>query len=341
MPAAAKKTEKDIIADVKKGNIAPVYLFTGEENYYIDVLSDFFENNVIPEENQCFDQLVVYGVDVTMQQVIDTAKQYPSLPTSTHRLILVKEAQNIRIDSWDPLVKYLAKPVPTTILVLCYRNKKFDKRSSVYKAISNAGVVYESAKIYDSKLPQWIASYVKSKGYEIAPQTTQILADALGNDLPKIANELSKLFIIVPQGSAITPEIVEKNIGISKDYNIFELQNALGKKDVLKCYRIVNHFADNPKENPIQLVLPSLYSYFLKIMIYHQVQDKSQAYVAMGVSPYFIDDYRVAAQHYSLQKLASIIGYLKDADLKSKGVGNANTLTDIDLYKELIFKILH
>lgn len=339
--AAAVKTERQIIADVKKGNIAPVYLITGDENYYIDVLSDFFENEVIPEENQCFDQLVVYGVDVTMSQIVDNAKQYPVLPTSTHRLILVKEAQNIKIDTWTPLVKYLSNPLPTTILVFCYRHKKIDKRTAVYKAINDKGVVFERGKMQDYKLPEWIASFVQSKGYDISPQTSMILAETLGNDLGKIVNEMSKLFLVLPQGAVLTPEIVEKNIGISKDYNVFELQNAIGRKDVLRCNRIINHFADNPKETPIQMVIPSLYSYFLKIMIYHQLQDKSQAASAMEVPPYFVRDYQQAARCYSLQKLAVIITYLKEADLKSKGIGNAGTVTDGEILKELVFKILH
>lgn len=341
MAAKASKTENEIIADVRKGDIAPIYLLTGEENYYIDVLSDFFEKDVIPEENQCFDQLVVYAGEVTVQQIVDTAKQYPTLPTSTHRLILVKEAQNIRTDAWGPLEKYLANPVLSTILVFCYRHKKLDKRTAVYKSIASKGVVFESAKIQDYRLPDWIASFVKSKGYSIMPQTCMVLAEALGNDLGKIANEMSKLFLVIPEKSAITPEIVEKNIGISKDYNVFELQKAIGCKDVMKCNRIVNHFAANPKENPIQMVLPSLYGYFLKVMIYHQVQDKSQAPSALGVPPYFIRDYQQAAQLYSLQKLATIMTYLKEADLKSKGIGNAGTITDGEIYKELIFKILH
>ena len=181
----------------------------------------------------------------------------------------------------------------------------------------------------------------QDNGYDISPQTSMILAETLGNDLGKIVNEMSKLFLVLPQGAVLTPEIVEKNIGISKDYNVFELQNAIGRKDVLRCNRIINHFADNPKETPIQMVIPSLYSYFLKIMIYHQLQDKSQAASAMEVPPYFVRDYQQAARCYSLQKLAVIITYLKEADLKSKGIGNAGTVTDGEILKELVFKILH
>ncbi len=334
-------TEKQIITDVKKGKISPVYLLTGEENYSIDTLSDFFEHEVVPEENQCFDQIVVYGRDVEMGAIIDIAKQYPTMPTSTHRLILVKEAQNIQ--DWTLLPIYLEHPSNTSVIVFCYRHKKMDKRTQAYKAIAAKGTVFEKARLYDDKVPEWIINHSEEKGYHISQQSAALLAEALGNDLGKIANEMSKVFISLPQGGTVTNDIIERNIGISKDYNVFELQKALGRKDIIKCNRIIRHFAANPKDNPIQAILPNLYSYFIKVMIYHQLTDKSQkaAAAALGVNPYFVRDYQTAANFYSLPKAAAIIGYLNTADLKSKGIRNIGTITDGEILKELIFKILH
>ena len=345
MAAAPRQmTEKQIMDSVRKGDIKPVYLLFGEENHTLDVLSDFFEKEVIPEENQCFDQTVVYARDVTMSAIVDNAKQYPAMPTSTHRLLLVKEAQDIERDNkkseWDILATYLEHPSEKTILVFCYRKPKFCS-VKVQKAIAAKGVVFEKKRLYDSQIPGWIVSYTAGKGYTISQHSAAILAEALGNETSKIANELSKVFISLPRGGTVTTDIIERNIGISKDYNVFELQKALGCKDVLKCNRIVNHFAANPKENPIQAVLPNLYSYFIKVMIYSQLSDKSQAASAIGVNPYFVGDYQLAARNYSLPKMAAIIGYLKDADLKSKGVHNTGTITDGEIIKELVFKILH
>ncbi|MBR4804777.1 MAG: DNA polymerase III subunit delta [Bacteroidales bacterium] len=338
--AAKSLTEKQIMSSVKNGDIKPVYLFYGEENYTLDVLSDFFENDVIKSENQCFDQTVVYGRDVKMTAVIDIAKQYPTMPTSTHRLILVKEAQDIDKNEWELLLPYLEHPSSTSIVVFCYRNEKF-KNAKLQKAIAAKGVVFEKKKLYEDKVSEWVIKYVAEQGYSISQQCAAIIAESLGTDTRKIANELSKVFISLPKGVAVTNDIIEREIGISKDYNVFELLNALGRKDVLKCNRIVNHFAANPKDNPIQLILPNIYGFFIKVMIYQQLTDKSQAPSALGVNPFFIRDYQTAARNYSLPKMAAIIGYLKEADLKSKGVRNTGTITDGEIIKELVFKILH
>lgn len=332
-------TEKQLFSDLKAGNYKPVYFLTGEVNYYIDLVSDYFENQIVDESFRDFDQVVLYGRDTTMGDVLNAAKQYPML--SPVRLVLVKEAQDIPVAQWEPLAAYLDNPQPQTLLVFCYRHKSLDKRTRAYKAIAAKGEVYEHKRLYDSEIPTWIATYVKDHGYMITQRAAELLSQYLGTDLGKIANELSKVFIAIPQGANIdTPEI-EQNIGISKDFNVFELQNALGRRDVRLCTQIANHFAANPKDNPIQMLLPSLYNYFIKIMIYHQLADKGDAAKALGCSPYFVKDYERAAQNYSLPKLASCIGYLHDADLRSKGVRNSGNVTDGELIKELVFKILH
>lgn len=332
------QTEKEIVADLKAGKFRPVYLLTGEENYYIDLVSNFFEKNVIAADFRDFDQTVVYGPEVDMPTVIDLAKRYPMM--SPVQLVLVKEAQGIARD-WELLAKYLENPQPQTLLVFCYRHKKLNKNSKAYKAINSVGVVFEKNKLRDYEVPGWIANVVQKKGYSITQTGAVLIAESLGNDLGKIANELSKVYISMPEGGTINEDVIETNIGISKEYNAFELQNAIGRRDVVQCNKIVNHFAANPKDNPIQLVIASLYGYFIKVMLYHQEPDKNKAASVLKVSPYFLKDYENAAQNYSLGKLASCIGYLYEADLKSKGVRNNGTISDGEILKELVFKIIH
>lgn len=331
-------SEKQLIEDLKAQKYAPVYLLTGEENYYIDLVSDYFENKVIAEELRDFDQTVVYGRETDMKTVVSLAKRYPMM--SPVQLVLVKEAQDIAKD-WELLADYLDHPQPQTLLVFCYRHKKMDKRTKTYKAISSKGVVYEKNKMRDYEVPDWIARIVTQQGYQITQKGAVLIAESLGNDLGKIVNELSKVYISLPKGTVINEDVIETNIGISKDYNVFELQNAIGRRDVAQCTRIVNHLAANPKEYPIQMLLPLLYGFFIKVMLFHQEPDKKKAMAVMNVNPYFLKDYETAARNYTLGKLASCIGYLYDADLRSKGVRNNGNVTDGELLKELVFKITH
>jgi DNA polymerase-3 subunit delta len=331
-------SEKQLIEDLKAQKYAPVYLLTGEENYYIDLVSDYFENKVIADEFRDFDQTVVYGRETDMKTVVSLAKRYPMM--SPVQLVLVKEAQDIAKD-WELLADYLDHPQPQTLLVFCYRHKKMDKRTKTYKAISSKGVVYEKNKMRDYEVPDWIARIVMQQGYQITQKGAVLIAESLGNDLGKIVNELSKVYISLPKGTVINEDVIETNIGISKDYNVFELQNAIGRRDVAQCTRIVNHLAANPKEYPIQMLLPLLYGFFIKVMLFHQEPDKKKAMAVMNVNPYFLKDYETAARNYTLGKLASCIGYLYDADLRSKGVRNNGTVTDGELLKELVFKITH
>ena len=332
-------TEKQLIEELKKGIFKPVYLLTGEENYYIDVVSNYFEEEVIDPSLRDFDQTVMYGRDVDMATVVSTVKRYPMM--SPVHLVLIKEAQDIDIRQWDRLAAYLQQPSDRSVLVLCYRHKKLDKRTAVYKAIDKVGVVYESPRIYDNQVPSWILREVAAHGYTITDKAAAMMAENIGVDLGKIANELSKLYPLLPQGGAITEQLVEDQIGISKDYNVFELQKAIGRRDPVMCNRIVNHFAANPRKNPIQMMLPLLYGYFLKIMFYHQLENKSDAAKVLGCAPSFVQDYALAARNYPLGKLATCIGYLYETDLRSKGVRNSGNVTDGELLKELIFKVIH
>lgn len=352
------KEADQILLDLKRKIVKPVYFLCGEESYYIDLISDFIEKNILDDADKEFNQNVVYGKDVDLVQVLGLAKQFPMM--SEYQVVIVKEAQNLKelnktsgegsensksSSSNSPttqLIHYLQNPQPTTILVFAFKHKSLDKRSSLSKAIQKHAVFLETKKLYDNEIPKWITDYVNQKNYTISPKATMLLSEFLGNDLNKITNELTKLFINLAQGKEITSELIQENIGISKDYNVFELQDALAKKDILKANQIVNYFAANEKENPSVLVISSLYNYFTKLLKYHFLQDKSKfaAAASLGVNPYFIDGISRAAANYSTLKLKHIFSYLKEVDLKSKGIDN-NSLNSAELYKELIFKILH
>lgn len=335
-------TEKQLLSDLKANQFKPIYLLTGEENYYIDLIADYFENNIVAEECRDFDLSVVYGKDVDVRTIVSFAQQCPML--SPRKIVLVREAQDLSIRSekdWESLVAYLDHPTDFSSIVLCFKYKSLDKRTKVYKSIDKVGAVFEKKRLYDNEVPGWIGTYVYNKGFQITEKAALLIAEFLGNDLGKIVNELSKLFIGLAPGETINEVLIERNIGISKDYNVFELQKAIGRRDVVKCNRIVNYFAANSKNNPIQKILPLLYSYFIKVMIYIQEPDKTKAASVLKVPPSFVSDYAVAANNYSLSKLVSCIGYLYDADLRSKGIRNAGTVTDGEILKELVFKIIH
>ena len=310
----------------------------GEESYYIDKISEHISKNILNSEEKEFNQTTLYGKEIDVATIVSEAKQFPF--GSEYRVVIVKEAQDIR--SIDKLETYLDNPTPSTILVICYKYKKIDKRKSFGKSLSKKTVLFESKKLYENQIPLWIKSYVKELGFSIDDKSSKILSDYLGSDLSKISNEISKLILNLNVGEQISPKIIEENIGISKDFNIFEFQNALGTKNVLKSNRIIKHFSENPKKHPFVLTLSSLFSYFQKIMIYHSLKDKSKGNVAanLGINPFFVDSYRSAAKNYSSKKLFHIFKYFKEYDLKSKGINNQSTKQN-ELLRELIYKILH
>lgn len=329
---------EDIIKDLKNKIYKPIYFLFGEESYFIDQITDFIAENVLEETEKAFNQTVLYGKDSKIEDVINAAKRFPMM--SNHQVLIVKEAQDLK--QIEKLQFYAEQPLNSTILVINFKKKTFDKRKKVYKALKKAGVIFESKRLYEYQIGSWINTYLKNKKYKISPVSSKLLTDFLGTDLSKISNELDKLMITLPENSTITPEHIEKNIGISKDYNVFELQNALGKKNILKANRIINHFANNPKDNPMVMIIINLFGYFSKILSYHYTKDKSPNNVAsvLGVHPYFVKDYVSAAQKYNTRKTVAIISLLREYDMKSKGYGNAST-THGDLLKELTFKILH
>ena len=311
----------------------------GEEPYYIDVISDFIQDNVLNDTEKEFDQTILYGKDVDISAVINAAKRYPMI--GTHQVLIVKEAQLIK--DWDNMVHYLSKPLRSTILVFCYKYGTPDRRKKWVQEIAKTGVVYESTKLRDYEIGAWITRYAKNKNVAIEEKAIEMLSEYLGTDLNKLVNELDKLILTKPANMPrITPELVEKNIGISKDFNVFELQSALINRDVLKANRIILYFADNKKANPLVVVLTQLFNFFSNLMLYHYLPDKSQGVVAseLKINPYFVKDYQKAAQAFGAWKTMNIISSIRETDARYKGIDNPSA-SEGDIMKELIFKILH
>lgn len=329
---------EQIIRDLKNKVYQPVYLLMGEEPYFIDEITDYIAKNVLDDGEKEFNQTVVYGSDVDVQTLIGTAKRFPMM--ANHQVVIVKEAQKLK--KIEELQSYVENPLESTILVLAHKYKTIDKRKAFYKAINKKAVVYQSSKLRDYQVPEWINSYVQEQGYRINLPASRLLADYLGTDLGKISNELDKLALILEKGTEINNDIIQKNIGISKEFNVFELQNALGNGDVVKANQIIAYFANNPKSNPFVLLVASLYGYFSKIMMLHYLKDKSDKGVAaeLRIHPFFVKDYKRAASRYKPGKVAKIISYLREYDLKAKGVDN-HSANDGELMKELVFKIMH
>jgi DNA polymerase-3 subunit delta len=345
------QTFDNIIKDLKNKVYYPVYLLQGDEPYYIDAISDYIENNVLDEGEKEFNQTILYGKDVDLLTLISVAKRYPMM--SNYQVVLIKEAQDIKNlipkvkelakgekEVPSPLEVYLQNPVPSTLLVLCHKYKKLDGRSKVAKMFDKVGVVFECKKLYADQLPPWIKNYCKSKKYRIDDKAAILLSEYLGNDLSRISNELDKLMINVPDTVEITTTHIEQYIGISKEFNVIELCEAIAKRDALKANRIVNYFTANPKSNPLVLTLGFMFPYFNKLIGYHALPDKSKAASVLGVNPYFIKDTENAARSFTLAKLVAIIALLREADLKSKGVGSAG-IPEGEILKELVFKIMH
>lgn len=329
---------KQIVNDIIAGNIKPIYFLTGEEPYYIDRIAEYIEKNVLSEEERGFNQMVFYGKEVSVEDIVGNAKRFPMM--SERQVVIVKEAQHLA-RTIEKLSSYAENPQPSTVLVICYKYNKLDKRKKIYKAIKKIGVVFESKKLYENKVSDWIRKVLQGKGYRITPKASSLLVEFLGNDLSKISNELEKLKLVLPKEKEITPLDIEKNIGISKDYNNFELKKAIGERNVLKATRILNYFAQNPKDNPFVVTVSSLNIFFTQLLKYHGMKDHNPKSVAsvLGINPYFVSEYNVAAKNYPMKKVSAVISSLRELDLKGKGVGSVN-ISDADLLKELLVKII-
>ncbi len=329
-----------IIADIKKGEIKPIYFLMGDEPYYIDKISNFIEETVLSEAEKGFNQMVIYGRDATIDEIVSNAKRFPMM--AERQVIIIKEAQELS-RSIEDLVSYVENPQPTTVLVFAYKYKKLDARKKLAKTIKKQGfVLFESKKLYENQVGDWIRKTLSSKGFNIEPKAVMMLVEFLGTDLSKINNELNKLMIVLSKEKVISPEDIETNIGISKDYNNFELRKAIANKQIVKANAIINYFKQNDKANPIVVTISLLNDLFTKLLLFHGLQDKSQNNVAkkLGVHPFFVREYFDAAKNYPMRKVSQIISMLHEADMKSKGVG-ASLMAKDDILKELLFKMMH
>jgi len=332
-------TYEQLIGDLKNKEYKPLYFLFGEEPYYIDLVTDYIAKNVLSEAEQSFNQTIVYGKESDAGQVMNLAKRYPMM--ASHQVVVIREAQELK--NFEDLIHYVENPQSSTLLVINYKYKKPDKRKKVFKSLEKQGVSFESKKLYDNQIPGWIAGFASKRKYRMEPKAAVLLAEYLGSNLSKIANEVEKLTIAIGEkGQAITASHVEQHIGISKDYNQFELQNALGKRDILKANRIINYFAENQKNYHITQTISSLYYFFSKLLLIHYIKDRSKQNVAatLKVNPFFVKDYEAAARLYSAGKLVNIISLLRRYDMRSKGY-KGNTTSEGELLRELIFKILH
>lgn len=334
---------QDILNDIKKGRLYPIYLLDGEEPYFIDLISDYIANHVLDEGEKDFNQTVLYGRDVEVDEVVASAKRFPMV--ADYQVVILKEAQDLlkkpNLEEKRAEFKaYFDNPQTSTILVICYKYKTFDKRRGLYKSAKKNGVVFESKRLYESRIPDFINDTLSANNYSITPKASQLLLEFLGADLGKINNELDKLQLIVPEGGQITPTVIEENIGISKDFNNFELQKALGYRDLKKAFQIIDYFGQNPKDHPILLTLPLLFRYFSQLLTYHGLKNKSKENVVskLGVPSFFVNEYIQGARTFPMKYCSYAISVLHDIDVKAKGVGTGS-VAEADLYKELLVKI--
>jgi DNA polymerase III subunit delta len=326
-----------IIAEWKKKQFSPVYWLEGEEEYYIDLVMDHAEHKILNESEAGFNLTVFYGRDAEWSAVVNACRRYPMF--AERQVVLLKEAQQMR--DIEKLAAYVENPLASTIFVVSYKEKTLDGRTALSKLLKKTATVFVSKKIYDSKLPEWTSELVTAKGYNISQKALMLLVDHIGNDLSRIANEVDKLLLNLGGEKLITEDDIEKYVGVSKEYNVFELQDALGKRDLAKAIKIIQYFEGNPKAAPIQMVLPALYNYFSKAYMLFALQgrdDKTMA-AAMGVSPFFIKDYQAVARNYSFSGVEQALLLLHEYNLRSIGVGSVGA-TDASLLKEMAVKMM-
>lgn len=334
-------TYQEILKELKQKKYRPIYFLHGAEAYFIDVISDYIEEQVLTETEKAFNLTVLYGKEANHLNVVDSARRYPVM--AERQVVIVKEAQEMK--SLPDLMSYMEKPLDSTLLVICHKHKTFNLNSKFGKLVKEKALVFDAKELYDNQVPDWIVGYLKERKLTIKPSAANLIAEYLGTELSKIANELDKLALNLTAGTEINEKHVEANIGISKDYNVFELQKALGVRDVMKANRIVQYFGANPRKNPLPVVIGSLYNFFSKVYMLHfvrHVPEKEMLEALQLRSAYFLKDYRAAATHYPLQKTEQVIGFLKDYDLKSKGVDyNSTGKEEGELLKEMVWRILH
>jgi len=333
-----------ILNDLKNNKYSPIYFLQGEEPFFIDQVSDYIEKNVVDEASKGFNQIIMYGKDVSVNEVVNNARRFPMM--SDRQLVLIKEAQNIKDlnkESGSKLLSdYLNNPLPSTILVFCYKYKKIDQRKSIGKDLAKKTVFLDAKKLYDNQIPDWIKKYVAGIGFKITDEGAYLLSNCIGNNLERISNEIRKVLINFKEEKEITRDHVHKYIGISKEFNVFELTKALAFRNPVKAISIVNYFAANPRENPIVMVLAILYSFFARLLVVQSLADKSEKSISAKLKiPFFAaKEYSHAIKSYDNAKLESIVSDLRNADMQIKGI-NVSSLNEEQILKELIFRILH
>jgi DNA polymerase-3 subunit delta len=327
--------------DLKNKVYHPVYFLSGEEPFFIDQITDYISDNVLKGTEKEFNHTVLYGIETDEKSIMEIAKRFPMM--ANYQVVIIKEAQHLKKIE-ENLSGYIQNPLKSTILVICYKYNTLDKRKTFAKTVDKAGILFESNKIGDWDISKWTVEYLKSQNYTITNQANTLLTEHLGNDLAKIAGEINKLKLNIPENTQITEDHIDEFIGISKDYNVFELQKAIATKNDLKANRIVNHFNANQKENPFAVIMYNLYLFFSRILIYHDIKDSkitnNEMASILKVRPYFVRDYEAAAKAFSRQKLFKIISMLREYDIRSKGVDNA-TISSSELLKEMVFRIMH
>ncbi len=338
------KEAQAILKNIKKGNASPIYLLQGEEPYYIDLISDYIEKNVLKEEEKGFNLIVLYGKDVDANGIVQNARRFPMM--AERQVVIVKEAQEIgdinKADGQAVMQKYAENPTPSTILVLAYKYKKLDARKAITKAIAKAGIIFTSSTIWENQLLPWIDDFVKSNGYAINARAKMLLAESIGANLSRISKEIEKVVINIKEGEEINEDHIQKFIGISKDFNVFELQKSLANKDAARVYRIINYFGENPKSHPIIPVMANLFSYFSKLLIAQEMKIRTENDVKtkLGLHYYAAKDFMPALRNYNYRKALDIMDAIEVADLQSKGIGYP-PMKEKEILKELTYKILH
>lgn len=336
-------TPEAILKEIRAKHYKPVYFIYGDEPYYIDLIADELEKNIVPESEKGFNQFIIYGKDADLASVLSYAKRYPFM--AERQLVLVKEAHKLggfdQKDQQSRLEEYANNPLTSTVLVFCFQDKADERRTHI-KAFNKKGAVVQSKKLYDNKLPEWVTNYCHTHGVKISPKAVQMLVDNIGNDLKRLVSETQKMLINLKTGEGIDAELIEKYVGISKEYNVFEFQKALVMRDVYKSNKIANYFASNPKDNPLAPILIILYNFFSKVLLAHGSPDRSDHGLAalLSVNPFFVKDYTAAMRNYPVAKVARIIHFLRIADAQLKGV-EGGAAKEGDLLKELVFKVIH
>lgn len=329
-------THEEIIRDIKQKKLSPVYFLYGDEPYFIDVVSDVLEAEVLNESEKAFNQLIIYGKDTQIGSLVDEARQFPMM--SDKKLVVVKEAQDLK--SWDDLIPYLEKPAPHTVLVFCHKHKKPDKRTKFYRALEKSATVMESKALYENQVAAWVTKYISAKGFQMDTAASDLVTEYIGSDLTKVTNELDKICINLPAGSKITRQMVADQVGIIKEFNVFELSNAFGEKNFRKASLIVDYFAQSSKSGFLIPMIAQLHSYFYKVYIascFSKEADASLAKMIGVATVYFIKDYRNAVKNYSREGLKNILRILMELDMKSKGMGSRDS--DVQLSKDLLIQI--